>query len=48
MHHGNNWQQNRGNLDMPNLQSLGINPNGQNGPPNQGNATLERCQSNMK
>lgn len=32
---GNNWN-NRGNLDMPNLQSLGINPNGQNGPPNQG------------
>lgn len=37
MHHGNNWNQNRGNIDMPNLQSLGINPNGQNGPPNQGN-----------
>lgn len=36
MHHGNNWNQNRGNIDMPNLQSLGINPNGQNGPPNQG------------
>lgn len=36
MHHNNNWNQNRGNLDMPNLQSLGINPQGQNGPPNQG------------
>lgn len=35
MHHSNNWNQNRGNIDMPNLQSLGINPNGQNGPPNQ-------------
>lgn len=34
MHH--NWNQNRGNIDMPNLQSLGINPNGQNGPSNQG------------
>lgn len=37
MHHSSNWNQNRGNIDMPNLQSLGINPNGQNGPPNQGN-----------
>lgn len=37
MHHNSNWNQNRGNIDMPNLQSLGINPNGQNGPPNQGN-----------
>lgn len=36
MHHSNNWNQSRGNLDMPNLQSLGINPQGQNGPPNQG------------
>ncbi|XP_031622793.1 uncharacterized protein LOC116340444 [Contarinia nasturtii] len=36
MHHSNNWNQSRGNIDMPNLQSLGINPNGQNGPPNQG------------
>lgn len=36
MHHNSNWNQNRGNLDMPNLQSLGINPQGQNGPPNQG------------
>lgn len=29
---GNGWnnQQNRGNLDMPNLQALGINPQGQN------------------
>lgn len=36
VHHNNNWNQNRGNLDMPNLQSLGINPQGQNGPPNQG------------
>lgn len=30
---------------MPNLQSLGINPNGQNGPPNQGKDTRSpiRC-----
>jgi len=28
---------NRGNLDMPNLQALGINPGGQNGPSNQPN-----------
>ena len=34
--HGNGWNsQNRGNLDMPNLQALGINPQGQN-PSNQG------------
>ncbi|XP_055708864.1 TAR DNA-binding protein 43-like isoform X3 [Phlebotomus papatasi] len=34
--HNNGWNnQNRGNLDMPNLQALGINPQGQN-PSNQG------------
>ena len=31
--HGNAWSQNRNNLDMPNLQALGLNP--QN-PSNQG------------
>lgn len=31
MNHSNGWNnQNRGNLDMPNLQALGINPQGQN------------------
>lgn len=36
MQHNNGWNnQNRGNLDMPNLQALGINPQGQN-PSNQG------------
>lgn len=43
-HYGNNSgnggggsnNYNRSNIDMPNLQSLGINPNGQNGPSNQG------------
>lgn len=35
--HNNGWNnhQNRNNLDMPNLQALGINPQGQN-PSNQG------------
>lgn len=34
--HNNGWSnQNRGNIDLPNLQSLGINPQGQN-PSNQG------------
>lgn len=33
--HNNGWHsQSRGNLDMPNLQALGINPQGQN-PPSQ-------------
>lgn len=36
MQHNNGWNnQNRNNLDMPNLQALGINPQGQN-PSNQG------------
>lgn len=51
MHHSNNWNQNRGNIDMPNLQSLGINPNGQNGPPNQGGNVKKKklaCSSNAK
>lgn len=43
MHHNNSWSQNRGNIDMPNLQSLGINPNGQNGPPNQGKQIQHHC-----
>lgn len=34
-HGGNAWSQNRNNMDMPNLQALGINPQGQN-PSNQG------------
>lgn len=36
MNHNNGWNnQSRGNIDMPNLQALGINPQGQN-PSNQG------------
>lgn len=36
MQHNNGWNNQRNNLDMPNLQALGINPQGQQNPSNQG------------